>query len=688
VNPGEGRGSPKRGQSEADPRRREAIRKPPSAAARPSAPPWWSVAACAALTIAACGDVFRLGFFADDFHFLDVARRVPLLQALNGQYGIYPWYRPLSRELFFEAIVAAGPARVVAGHVANLLALAGSVWLVRRIGGALLGARAGVIATVLFATYAYTKFVASWASGFQDVLAMLLTLLAVEASIRGRQAHAVLWAGLAPFAKESGFIAGPLVVLYLLLSGRASGARRWILAQVGAFAAAIVIHLAVRATWNTAGSSVVIERLVIGLALTLAQIAGGFVSLSPVATLEAVLAAALAAIATAALLRAARDEAGAPSLAPRRALAFLVFGVAGALGPLVVGHLTRLSSLYAYYGFPATPWLAVLAAAAIARVPRRAGNGIAIALAAWNVLALAYRAPDLASPDAWRFRRWDWNEAERLSAISSRLAADLRADLSARPESLVIVYREVPQGCFFQTEDGPAARESLGDRTVRAYWINEAPYRIDPERLAFVRFEQTTQHLARERLPTTEWTPLAATALAAGRAAQAWLFASAGDATERTQLHSRYMRAGAALIAEGIAGYTRELGAGGLLDTTSGAVAREVSELRLPGGLGATLTRVFEHPLTVAPHEANAESLVARDIDASAAVELRIVSRLDPARLRSRLRLGMLLAGLGETDSARVELERLAAAAPGTTIDSLAHRVLERISAASTPHAN
>src|SRR5689334_19847204 len=43
-------------------------------------------------------DTFRVGFFADDFHMLDVARRMPLADLLLGRYGIYPWYRPLSRE--------------------------------------------------------------------------------------------------------------------------------------------------------------------------------------------------------------------------------------------------------------------------------------------------------------------------------------------------------------------------------------------------------------------------------------------------------------------------------------------------------------------------------------------------------------------------------------------------------------
>src|SRR5262249_54862604 len=65
-----------------------------SAPSRRPEPAWLG-----ALVLCAAGDVLRIGFFADDFHFLDVARRAPLTPLLLGQYGIWPWYRPLSREL-------------------------------------------------------------------------------------------------------------------------------------------------------------------------------------------------------------------------------------------------------------------------------------------------------------------------------------------------------------------------------------------------------------------------------------------------------------------------------------------------------------------------------------------------------------------------------------------------------------
>jgi len=58
----------------------------------------------AVVVVAAQWEIFRLGFFADDFHFLDVGLRPFGLDLLLGRDGIHPWYRPLLRELPFLAL--------------------------------------------------------------------------------------------------------------------------------------------------------------------------------------------------------------------------------------------------------------------------------------------------------------------------------------------------------------------------------------------------------------------------------------------------------------------------------------------------------------------------------------------------------------------------------------------------------
>src|SRR5580765_7826307 len=92
----------------------------------------------AALVVAAYAHVLRLGYFADDFLFLDAVWRKPLLQVLLGWHGVWPWYRPLSRELFFMLARAAGPAGPALAHVVALAVLwlaADALWrvLARRV---------------------------------------------------------------------------------------------------------------------------------------------------------------------------------------------------------------------------------------------------------------------------------------------------------------------------------------------------------------------------------------------------------------------------------------------------------------------------------------------------------------------------------------------------------------------------
>lgn len=59
------------------------------------------------------------------------------------------------------------------------------------------------------------------------------------------------------------------------------------------------------------------------------------------------------------------------------------------LAPLLVGNALGLSVANSYYAFPAVPWVALLVAATVARLPGRGLAGVMAALVAWNVLALA-----------------------------------------------------------------------------------------------------------------------------------------------------------------------------------------------------------------------------------------------------------------------------------------------------------
>ena len=118
----------------------------------------------ALLVVFTCGDVIRLGYYFDDFILLDAVRRMPLPGLLLGQFGIRPWYRPLSRELYFLLGAAAGPAGLIVARTLSLLCLVFLLRGVQRLGGMLFGSRTGAAACVVFAGYSVAKFLAGWAS--------------------------------------------------------------------------------------------------------------------------------------------------------------------------------------------------------------------------------------------------------------------------------------------------------------------------------------------------------------------------------------------------------------------------------------------------------------------------------------------------------------------------------------------
>ena len=675
--------SSRAGRGASPPTRGGAAKPAPRRASAP--PPLLAPAAILVLVAILGADVLRIGFFADDFHFLDVARRVPLWKALAGQFGIYPWYRPLSRELYFAAITWAGHAETVAAHTLALVCVGASAWQIQRIGERLSGARVGAIAALLFLTCAITKFLAAWASGFQDLLALLLVLLAVGDQLDGRTARAAAWAFLACFAKETALVVFPILALHEALVRRVS--LRRFLPLAGALGLVVAIHLAVRATWHTGGSEVRIVRSMPALFVALARLAGDFVGHAAAFDPRALALAGAGALAAATLL-ASSPATGAGARDERwpagRTIAFFAAAAGLGLAPLVAGHVAGFTAAYDYYAFPATPWLALLLGLAIARIPRAAGTVAVSALVAWNIASLGIRTPDLALPSTWRFTNWDWPEAVRLSAISRRLSEDVRARLASRPESLVVLYSELKEGSYFQTEDGPATRESLRDPTVRAFFVNAPPYGLAPGAFAILSFRQESQHLELYRPPFRERAALTATSIAEGNAPAAWAFSVYGDTAENRSFDLAYFRAAAALMGEGVGGARRELAALGIADTAGPAAAALAARLfPPPSPIHALMLAALRRPLDADSHIALADVFRARRAAVSEAVELRIATTLDPRRVAERVRLARTLIALGLEPAARRELARLIADSHGGAGGAEALRLLEEMRGAA-----
>ena len=641
------------------------------------------------LVVVLAVDVFRIGFFADDFHFLDIARRVPWWAAIDGRFGLYPWFRPLSRELYFAVVAASGPAGLVVAHGLSLGCVLWCAWQIRAVGLRLLGPRSAAIAPVLFLTYGMTKFLAAWASGFQDLLALLLSLSAIKAQIDGRFRRAAVWAFLGLFAKETAVVVFPILVAYGLLLGPAGRRRSWIVAHNAALAAGVAIHVIVRTTWSGHGVVPHVEGSWPAVAAALVRTVTGFVGGTPVREPGPLLLAGLAAVAALVLVLPALLK-DAPRDDPHRddraglsgpTVAFLASATVLGTLPLVLG-VGRVSP-HDYYAFSAAPWSALLLASAIARLPRAAVMIVVASMAAWNTSALGYRRVDLQSPRAWEFRRWDWPEALRLSAVAKRLQNDLRQQVALRPDSLVILLSGMSNGCFFQTEDGPAARESLHDSTVRAFWLYAPPFGLEPGHFEILSFNQASKHLERHALPLEVRKRLAAVALAAGEAPATWALASYGDAVDNSTFALAYARAAAALMVGGIAGARPVLARLGVPDSDRAAARLAEAEVGRASPLYDPMVHMLRSPFEPGTHLTLGRALWSGRHWIPAAVELRIAATLDPSLFRERLTLALLMTRMGQPDAARRDLQALAADAAGTPLGDEARDFL-----ASTTHAS
>lgn len=610
-----------------------------------------------AVLVAAVGaDAYRVGFFADDFHLLDVARRVPLLEALSGQHGIWPWFRPLSREIYFKLVHWSGDYSLVAARTLSLICLWATAWLTWRIAKRLVGPMGAAVAALLVVGYAYTKFLVAWASGFQDLLSVMLILAAIDALAAGARWRAVTSCLLAPFAKETGFVALPLLAIHAYAFDLKDRLRGWLPSLAGATALALALHAIVRTFWVSAGTTAQIDSRPARLIEAVSHALGGAFSAGAPRdgwTLALGLAAGLVALW---LLLSRTGERTAPEGAPARRVAlFLVFALAVGALPVVVGHLLGLTFAYAYHFYPAVPWAAILVGWGASRLPARILAGALGVLVAVNTWGLAYVAPDLDRSESWKSTPWTWNDAVRLSAVAQRLAADVGAATAERPESLVVLLEGLPLRTFLQTESGPALRVLLDDPTLRSAWVNEPPPGVERGRLAIFVFDDADLHLRKARWDADVSVERAANALIAGRAGAARAFTLYGDAGHEP--YRAYVRAGAALLERGPEAFRSQISSEGLPEALDDQ-PRLVHEAfaAVDDTIRRAVGAVLSEPLSAAAHV----QLARCQLDLRrAAVELRIAVTLDPKHYAARFALARSMIALGGGQEALGELALL-----------------------------
>jgi len=612
----------------------------------------------ALLVVAA--DVLFLPYFSDDFHLVDVGRNRSLLELLSGRFGIIPWYRPLSRELYFALLARAGDAGPLLGHaiLAASVALA-AVWIYR-IAARLASPRAGVIGAALFVTYQATKFLASWCSGFQDLLAVVLMLGTIAAWQSARHRTALVLAALAPLAKEPAFIVYPMLLAYLWLVEPPGALRRHGRAVALSALVPIAIHALVRTTWPSAvhlDPAENLDRLSVVFLGAARFFAGG--DMPP--TFRGILLAGAAAGLTWLAIRRSGTLEPAPGRPPasRAALWLATAAVLGML-PTVMGHLL-LTHTHPYHLISAIPWICIGIGAALARVPTTWAAAAVALLVFWNAVTLGGARLDLDDPAEWSAKPFTWRDAVRTSGVTERLGADLRGLLADRPDSLVVLFLKMPPRVFFQTEDGPAARELLRDPTIRSYWSSEAPWLPEERPIRILTFDFDSLHLRPAR-----WSPEgalfeASNTIVADRGGTAAAIVRYAIRPGEAEPARTYLLAASELVARGAGAYQRRLEALGWADSTAPrlevlAPARAGGDPSLiPAHLG-----VVRRPLTAASYVALADSYAVQGTVQGSSFALRMAIALKPDLWPERFRLVDYMLQLGGGREALEELNRIA----------------------------
>ncbi len=606
---------------------------------------WICVWLVGALVAASLVDIFRLGLFADDFIFLDALRRQTPLDVLLGRHGIWPWYRPLSRELLFAVANAFG---VTAAHALAL----GAVWLaadsLRRVVARRLGPTAAAASVVLFVIHSLTHFLTGWLSGLQDLLAVTLSLVAIRLQQQGRLMAAVCCAGLAPFAKETGFLAYPLLAVDAVLGERRALSRREIVAYCVAGGLALLIHLLVRITWPTHTPSPAPPKEPGDLpGAMLHALIPWSAPPGPAAWLAWSMGAVAMVIAFVLLERSVREPGPASPPRPLWAPAALVISSA----PALAMGLAPLEAVRAHFFFPAIPWLCALAGWAVARWrPNRLGRtftALACGVLVWSGSARPVSVDELAG---WQVGPLGWSEAQRIEARTRRLEHGVRALLAARPESLLVAYEQVPFGTWFQTGDGPATRVVLDDPTVRAYFVSNFPedeLRRPRPRVALLDYDPVGAHGFVRIWPDNRFlVPNALRKLFAGETTAARLFTALAASERTNKVFPIYMRAAVNLVVDGDVGsFAKQWAAGGGDSSVGDSVAAPSTPIGVDDPRAdAAIRMALAHPLSPAAHHAAAEELRSAGLPVLEALELSVAVRLDSTRAEDALRLAYLLA--------------------------------------------
>ena len=438
---------------------------------------WWWLALLVAALSSLYLDALRTGFLNDDYLFLEEAKQHSLLQSISSLGPLGNFFRPLSRQVYFEVLSPLADGRPLVFHLVNFALFLGALALVADLLRVFLPLPGVLAGTLYFATLPFQRVNLTWVSCSQDLLALFFSLGALALFRRGRHGWAAVAYLLAVFSKESA-LPLPLVLAGWMLWIEPRPAERSGLASLGWRLApcGMVAALWTGVTWWVRAREPAAASLDFGPEHFAAGYVHGFQSLlgldHPAGFLRGLMRPGTPSIALlflAPIALALRGPATADARSPRPALGFaalwlLAFGIV--TGPVVVHWSSYYYTLFGVGG-------ALLVGVAATRLRPIGWLVLSTGVLWWHAGATNTRAFAVVE------RPWVWTSHltsfyfQRAASLTDSMGRQLLR-LEPRPEPRSrFFFSTLPPWAGFQMGNGAQVRALYRDATIESYFYSQ-----------------------------------------------------------------------------------------------------------------------------------------------------------------------------------------------------------------------
>lgn len=433
---------------------------------------WFGVLAGAVALLALYAGPLTTGFLNDDYFFLESARG-SLIDSLTGLGVLGNYYRPLSRQIYFNVLAPLAGGNPLVFHAVNFAVFLAALALLADLLRVFLP-RPGVMAGVaFFALLPFQRVNLTWVSCSQDLLALMFVLASLALYRRGRTVAAAIAVLAAMASKEAAWPAPLMLIAWDAIVERRTSAS---IVRRAAPALALGVAWIAFASWMRATHAVPGDFL----RFAPTQFAAGYVHMvqamlgldHPAGFLQGLATTGPDAVALALLAALAwwvvRPEPETPSPLPR------VLGFAAAwllLFGLITGPAAHTWSSY-YYTVAAVGG-ALLVGFAARRIGRLGWLALVALLAWWHAGSNAVQA--FAVDD----RPWGWTSHltsyyfDRAARVTRTFAEDMRQLEPSPPDSTRFFFALLPPWAGFQMGNGAQVRAVYDDPTLQSYFYSQ-----------------------------------------------------------------------------------------------------------------------------------------------------------------------------------------------------------------------